>query len=348
MVKFYGCILLILYSCIGKSQSLGGHNGFAFLSQPSNATIASSGGINVSNADFDVNRQSSNPALLNKEMDKHLSISYIPFFAQIQAFSSAYADQFRGNRFGVGIHYMNYGTMEETDASGNVTGTFQASDYSVSLSHARTEGAYTLGVTVKFIGSAIANYSSYGVAMDLGGVWKHPKKDWTIGLVIKNAGLTLKKYTPEASQQVMPFDVQIGTTFKPEFMPFRFFITAHHLHQPDIAYDDPTLNTSLDANGNVVSKKISFADKVARHITLGTELVLAKAFYIRLGYNHLVHQEMRLFNGAFNAGFSFGFQLKLKSLHIGYARFYQQAAGGVSYITLTANLGGLIKRKEVK
>lgn len=329
-----------------SAQFIGGRNSFVFLRQASNASVAAMGGINASQADFDVNRWLSNPALLNRSMDEHLSLSYVPFYAQIRNLSAVYADSLPIGRFGAGVSYVDYGTFEETDAAGNTLGTFQVNEYAVSIGHARTQGNYTLGITLKLAGSTLATYSSYAVAVDLGGLWKHPRHDWTIGLVIRNAGIVLKKYYGNASQNPLPLDVQLGTTFKPEFMPFRFSITAHHLHQPNIAYDDPIWNTTVDANGNTVTKNIGFADKVARHITLGTELVLAKAFYIRLGYNHLVRQEMRLPTSVFNAGFSFGFLLKLKQLELSYARFYQQAAGGVSYLTLTGNLGGMIKRHE--
>lgn len=338
-------VLVWMLSVAAKAQFLGGQSSFAFLRQPTNAPVAALSGINVSQADFDVNRWLANPALLTKDMDKHLSLSYVPFYAQIRNLSAVYVDELGSGRFGAGIHYIDYGTFEETDAAGNTLGTFQVSEYAVSASHARTQGAYTLGVTIQVIGSALATYSSYAAAVDVGGLWKHPTRDWTIGLVIQNAGVVLKKYYPDASQNPLPLDVQLGTTFKPKFMPFRFSITAHHLHQPDITYNDPAWNTTLDANGNPVRQQVRFADKVARHFTIGTELVLAKAFHLRLGYNHLVRQEMRLPTRALNAGFSFGFLLKLKQLQLSYARFYQQAAGGVSYLTLTGNLGGIIKRK---
>ena len=328
-----------------RAQFLGGRNSFAFLRQPASAPLAALAGINVSQADFDVNRWLSNPALLSKEMNRHLSLSYVPFYAQIQNLSVVYADECKAGRFGAGIQYMDYGTFEETDAAGNVLGSFQVSEYAVAASHARVQETYTLGVTLKLAGSTLANYNSFAAALDLGGLWKHPQRDWTIGLVVKNAGLVLQRYYPGASQNSLPLDVQLGTTFKLKFMPFRVSITAHHLHQPDIAYDDPALSTTLDANGNPMVQQVRFADKVARHFTISTELVLAKAFYVRLGYNHLVRREMRLPESALNAGFSLGFLLKLRQLQVGYARFYQQAAGGVSYLTLTGNLGEMIKRK---
>ncbi len=327
-------------------QSLGGRNSFSFLRLPTFASQAALSGINVSQTDFEVNRWTANPALLTKDMDKHVSLSYVPYYAQIRYLSVVYADSFKPGRFGAALHYMDYGTFDETDASGNVIGTFQAKDYVLSVAHVYTKDSYSLGVTAKLIGSTLASYNGYAAAIDVGGLWKHPTYDWTIGLAIRNAGVVLRRYYPGATQAPLPFDVQLGTTFKPKFMPFRFSVTAHRLNQPDIAFDDPQLATTIDANGNTITKNVSFTDKVARHFTFGTELVLAKALYIRLGYNHLVRQEMKLPDRAINAGFSLGFMLKLKPVQLGYARFYQQAGHGVSYLTLTANLNTWIRKKD--
>ncbi len=304
------------------------------------------GGANASQRDFDVNRWLSNPALLNAGTNRYASLNYVPMFGQIRHLSAVYAAADSAQGTGGGVQYFDYGTFQETDAAGNVLGTFRASEYAATTAHSRTRGAYTVGVAVRLVGANIAEYSSYAAAVDVGGLWQHPRHDWTVALVVRNAGLVLKRFAPDADRAPLPLDVQIGTTFKPKFMPFRFSITAHHLHQPDIAYDDPALADNLDANGNPVAQRVGLADKVARHLVIGTELVLAKAFHLRVGYNHLVRQEMRLPGGSFGAGFSFGFLLKTKNLQLGYARFYQQPAGGVSYLTVSGNLGAAIRRKK--
>ena len=63
----------------------------------------------------------------------------------------------------------------------------------------------------------------------------------------------------------MPFDIQIGTSFKPEHMPFRFSVTAHSLYKYDIVYLDPNSSTQLDQNGNEVAEEKSTFDKIASH-----------------------------------------------------------------------------------
>jgi hypothetical protein len=144
----------------------------------------------------------------------------------------------------------------------------------------------------------------------------------------------------------LPFDVQIGTSVKPKFMPLRFSFTAHHLHRFDIAYDDPNLSTVKDQNGNEVVEKVGFADKLARHFVIGTQILLSKNFQLQAGYNHLMRQELKLQNRMAGAGLSFGASLRIKSFEMAYARTYFHAAGGISYITLTGNLATVLKKQK--
>ncbi|MDO1446061.1 type IX secretion system protein PorQ [Rhodocytophaga aerolata] len=330
------------------SQHLGGRNGFAFLRLPTNAPQAALGGSNLSLINSNVNLFTANPALLNTAMHKHASFNFVPYYTGVNYSTLTYAHKFnKAGRWGVALQYLDYGSFEETDATGAVVGSFQANDFVVTTAHARSIGPYTVGMNVKLAGSTIAEYNAYGLLLDMGGVFKHPEHDLTIGLLIKNAGFAFKSYTP-GNNLGMPFDVQVGTSFKPEFMPLRFSFTAHHLHTFDIAYDDPAYNTIIDQNGNQVIEKISFTDKLFRHFVFGTEILLSKAFQLQAGYNHLVRQEMKLENRMAGAGLSFGASLQIKAFQMAYSRAYHHAAGGVSYLTLISNFGALIKKKESK
>jgi hypothetical protein len=346
---FFGYWLFLLIASQSlTAQNLGGRHSFSFVNLPSNAPLAALGGLNVSLKDENSNLFASNPALLNQAMDKHFSMNYIPYYAGIKNSAISYVHSFKNlGRWGAALQYLDYGTFEETDPSGVVLGSFQANDYLCTLGHARTIGYYTLGASLKFAGSSIANYSAFGAMVDIGGNFKHPEHDLSIGLLIKNAGVVLKPYYPQQSLS-MPFDVQVGTSYKPKFMPVRFSFTAHHLHQFDITYDDPALNTSIDQNGNKVIEKVGLADKIARHFAVGAQLLLGKAFQLQAGYNHLIHQELKLINRSAGAGFSFGASLHVKAFDIAYARAYHHAVGGTSYITLAGNLGSFLKKKERK
>ncbi len=338
-------VACLLHGYLLQAQHLGGRYSFAFLRLPSNAPLAAQGGVNISGRDRNVNLFLANPAQLNPETDGNISVNYSPYYAGISHSSAAYGNKHRENgHWGAAIQYLDYGTMEETDATGAVLGNFSARDYAAVVGYAHTLSPYTIGVNVKLAGSHLAEYSSYAALFDVGGVFKHPAQDFTIGLAIRNAGFAFKSYTADTRTD-LPFDVQLGTTFKPKFMPLRFTFTAHHLHRFDITYNDPALRTTIDQNGNEVVSKISFVDKLSRHLAFGTELSLGKALKLMGGYNHLVRQELRLQNSPAAAGFSFGALLQIKAFSLAYSRFYQHSAGGVSYLTLTGSLKELGSKK---
>ncbi len=329
--------MLVIAGCLvgvqSPAQYLGGRYGFSFLRLPTHAPLAAMGGVSISQRDRNVNFFLSNPALLSEETDKNVSLNYSPYYAGIAHSSIAYADRHgKASHWGAAIQYLDYGIMEETDATGAVLG------------YAHTLAPYTLGVNLKLAGSHLAEYSAFAALLDIGGVFKHPVHDWTIGLLIRNAGINLKQYSPD-SPTPLPFDVQLGTSFKPKFMPLRFTLTAHHLHRFDIAHDDPALRVTIDQNGQEVAQKTTFADKLARHFSFGTELSLGKPLKIMAGYNHLVRREMRLAERPAGAGFSLGAALQVKAFGLAYARFFQHSGGGVSYLTLTGNLKNLGGKK---
>ncbi|MBX9851295.1 MAG: type IX secretion system protein PorQ [Cytophagaceae bacterium] len=327
-------------------SQIGGRNSFEFVDMGVNAHVAGVGGLNVSIKDNDLNMILQNPALLTSEMHKNLSLNYVAFFADIKSTSLAYAQNFNNRSiYAGGLQYNYYGQIQRTDPTGADLGTFSPNEYFIFASRSHTINYYSIGATVKFASSSIDTYNSLALMADLGGIFKHPKKDFTIGLVFKNMGVALKKYTPE-SKVALPFDIQLGTTFKPEHMPLRMSITVHHLYKWDIVYLDPTVKGTVDLEGNEIKQKKSFADKLGRHFVLGGELILSKNFHLRFGYNYLRRRELRLQTKSGGAGFSFGFMMRVKSFEFSFSRAYYHVAGGANYLTVTTNFSKLLKKKQ--
>jgi hypothetical protein len=336
-------LIIIFFSKIAFAQILGGKTSYQFLDVPVNAHVSGLGGVNVSVRDQDPNMVTQNPALLNENMNKSFSVGYLPFYGNVKASSLSYAHKIRKSLWGANFQHLNYGTFQQTDAGGNILGSFSASEYAFSLSGAHTINYYTIGATIKYANSHIFTYGSSAILADIGGVFKHPKKEFTIGLVMKNIGVPLRDYI-KGQKTVLPFDVQLGTTYKPEHMPVRFSFTAHHLQQLDIVYQDTTIKT-YDLQGNQVIHKKTFADKAGRHLIVGGELILSKNFHVRVGYNYLRRRELRVASKSGGAGFSWGFMLRVKSFEFGFTRAYYYAAGGTSFLTLTTNFETLFKKK---
>lgn len=341
---FLTLLLLVVGPESALAQPLGGQRVFPFLDLPTHARVAALGGQVATATNPDGVYFLNNPALADSAKRNDLAISLMPYLAAAKYYTLHYAIPVKTKNSGwaLGLQYLTYGQFTLTDPVGNSLGTFTANDYALSLTHARTEGNFTLGATVKAVGSAIETYSAFGVLADLGGIWRHPNGNLTVGLVAKNAGYLFKNYGPADAD--LPFDLQAGVTLKPRYAPIRLTLTAHHLHRFDIAYNDPTLNVQYDLNGNPIPQTIGTVEKVARHLSVGAELLISRYVHLLLGYNHQRRQEGKLTTGGGGAGISFGASVQARGFQLTYGRFsYAPAAGGTSQLSLRVDLDRFVK-----
>ena len=339
-------VLLILSTSAG-AQPLGGQQIFSFLDLPTHARVAALCGQVATATRPDGAYHLNNPALADSLPDNQLAISLMPYLAAAKYYTLQYGlpigakNKVRQGRWAAGLQYLSYGQFILTDPVGNSLGTFTANDYALSLTHARTEGNFTLGATIKAVGSAIETYSAFGVLADLGGIWRHPKKDLTFGLVAKNVGYLLKNYGPTDAN--LPFDLQAGVTVKPRYAPIRLTLTAHHLYRFDISYNDPTLNVRYDLNGNPISQTVGVVEKIAHHLSVGAELLISTNVHLLVGYNHQQRQEGKLTTGGGGAGISFGASVQARGFQLTYARFASVPTAGTSQLSIRADLNRYLK-----
>ncbi|WP_420151380.1 type IX secretion system protein PorQ [Spirosoma sp.] len=327
---------------IGQAQPLGGQRVFSFLDLPTHARVAALGGQLASATRPDGTYHLNNPALADSIATNQLAISLMPYLAAAKYYTLQYGIPIQGKgKWAAGLQYLSYGQMTLTDPVGNTLGTFTANDYALSISHARTEGNFTLGATIKAVGSAIETYSAFGVLADLGGVWRHPKQDLTFGLVAKNVGYLVKNYGPIDAD--LPFDLQAGVTLKPRHAPIRLTLTAHHLQRFDISYNDPNLNVRYDLSGNPIPQTTSVTEKIARHLIIGAELLIHRNVHLLVGYNHQKRQEGKLTTGGGAAGISFGASVQARGFQLTYGRFTSVPAAGTSQLSLRIDLNRVIK-----
>lgn len=327
------------------AQPLGGQRVFSFLDLPTHARVAALGGQVASAVSPDGAYHLNNPALVDSVKSNELNISLMPYLAAARYYTLHYGLPIKnssGSKWAVGLQYFSYGQFNLTDLSGNTLGTFTANDYALSLTHARTEGNFTLGATLKAVGSSIETYSAFGILADLGGVWRHPKRDLTFGLVAKNVGYLLKNYGP--TNATLPFDLQAGVTLKPEHAPVRLTLTAHHLQRFDISYNDPNLNIRYDLSGNPIPQTTSVTEKIARHLSVGAELLVSRNVHLLVGYNHQKRAEGKLTTGGGAAGISFGASVQAKGFQLTYARFSSVPTAGTSQLSLRVDLERIRER----
>ena len=323
-----------------KAQ-IGGNNSFAFLNIPTNPVISGIGGVNISKSDKDSNGFLQNPALLDSSENGLLSVNFLPYFSGIKYSSVAFVKSFQKRTFGIGVQYLGYGDFQQTDPAGNITGKFSVNDVALTLSYARRQGNITFGGNLKFVNSVIENYTASAILFDFGGIFKHPKQDLSYAVAVRNIGVSLKNYTSTGTPN-LPIDVLMGVTFKPQYMPVRFSVTAYHLYKYDLTYLDKNI-VKRDLSGNIIESKVNPVDNVARHFVVGVELLLSKNFNVLAGYNHLRSKELSQQNIGGFSGFSIGFLFKTKMLNFSYSHAGYNTAGNLNSFGVVCDLGKFIK-----
>lgn len=340
-IAFFSLLSIISNDALSQ---IGGKRAFEFLEVPNHARVAGLGTINVSSKANDVNMIWQNPALLTEQMDGQVSFTFSPYLAGIYNSNISYARKFKNaGTFGFGVFYANYGSFEGFDNTGAPTEKFTANDFVIQVSHSRKQGIFQYGATIKFAGSQISGFNQSALLADLGAAFLHPEKDLSVGLVIKNVGFYTNR--PATEDRSLPFDVQLGTTYKPEFMPFRFSLTANRLYQYDLSYYD---FTQVDENGNNIFTDVSDEapgtfDKIFQHITIGTEIILGRNINLRAGYNHLIRQSLRGEQTAGAGGFTFGLLFETKKINLAYSNAIYQIGGTAHFITLGTNFNEILK-----
>ena len=325
MVRFFG---MILFMCVtsASAQTLGGNAVFSYLLQPNAAKLSALGGINISSIGNDLGMAYNNPALLRDDMHQQISTSFYSFAEGVQqlGFVNAYHHQKSNTNIALGVQYLSYGSITQTDPSGNILGVFKPADYTIQfmLSHIYKTN-WWVGLTTKYINSSYGQYHATGLAFDWGIAYLNSNKLLQVSFLAKNMGTQLSTYVPAAPKEELPFDLQLGITKKLENAPFQFSLTAHHLQQFNILYNDPIFN---NLEGDTRFNQKNTAQKIFTHLVFSSELILSDQLQINTGLNLMRRQSLNAYNmtNGLN-GFTLGFGLHLNKLHIQYATgFYQQ------------------------
>jgi hypothetical protein len=322
--------LAILWAVLSNRTALaqyGGTFSYGFLRFPTCAHSTSLGGQLASSLRTDPALFLNNPSLQDSLDKQQLKLSFAPLWAQGNASTVVYNRKHQNqSNSGIALQYFNFGTFKGADATGSSTQNFGAAAYVLTMGHSRKINYTSLGINLKLAGSYIENYNSTALLFDIGGQFRHPKKDLAMGLVIKNLGMFFSNFST-TSNSTLPFDVQIGTSFKPEHMPLRFNINTHHLHQWRIS-NTFTTNTNL-LTGSELRQSSSFVSKLFQHINIGIEALLSKSIQVNIGYNHLMRSELRSQQYSSLSGFSVGFLAKSQKRDLAFGYQNAQVQGGI-------------------
>lgn len=307
---------------------------YGFLTVPDNALLSGLGGVNVSLADRDINLFSSNPALAGDSLSGWASAGYRFYVADIGQSSFSYGLSSKTiGAWRFGVRHIGYGTLTGYDPSGAELGQFKSGETALLISKSHQVSNFRAGLNLKGVFSSIAGFRSSALLVDAGVLFIHPRQELTVGLVIRNLGIVLSEYS-ESSSTRLPFDVQVGTTFKPEYMPVRFSLAVY-----DLAVDRGTYFTP---DGN---EEQGTLDKVLRHLNFGTEWLLHRNFTVLLGYNYQVHKSLKLEEAGGGAGVTFGINGRIKTFEFTLSRSSYMVGSAAYTITLAADVSKILMRR---
>ncbi|WP_016990066.1 type IX secretion system protein PorQ [Flavobacterium sp. ACAM 123] len=333
---------LLLYSfflvCTVTYSQIGGKYTYQFLNLVTSPRQAALGGKTITIYDDDVNQVNFNPATINVEMDNHLALNYGSYFGEVTYGTASYAYTYDRHlqTFQAGVNYVNYGSFEGYDESGQATTSFTGSEIALSAGYAYTIPYTTIhiGANAKLISSTLESYNSLGGAIDIGAIFIDERNDVNWGLVIRNIGTQFRTYSEV--REKLPLEVILGVSQELEHVPLRWHLTLENLQQWNIAFSNP-VRGEMSLDGTSAEEKISFVNNALRHVIFGVELFPQKSFNLRLGYNFRRAEELRILEQRNFSGVSLGFGLKFNKLKFNYSYSRYTLAGNTSLFGLTIN-----------
>ncbi len=297
---------IVFLTLLGASHLIA-QTTYDFLRIEMSPRAAALGGTYVSNAN-DPDVIFYNPAGFKTIEKTPVSFSFVKHLMDINSASLSSTFEIGGlGRFGAAIQYISYGSFDKADEYGNKTGNFSAGDLSMLIGYANSlaENFY-YGVNLKFIYSSIDEYSSMGLAGDIGLQYLIPKKGWSFGFSVLNLGsqLTYYSYTKED----LPTSIQFGLSKKLEHTPLEIFFAFTRLND-DNRFD---------------------------YINAGVEFTLSKVIQLRFGYDNNRRKQQKVGTSSGLAGFSFGLGVNLSSYKFNYAFSSMGSIGALHRIGIAA------------
>ncbi len=343
MQKAITTFFLLLSSLVSFSQN-GGQQTFFSLTFPTNSRIGALGGQDLATWNNECAYFFQNPATLDKRNSNSIFFNYTPISGHVQnsVFGISHTVKKIGN-LGVGIQFLDYGIFENTSEQGVDLGeTFYAKDFAASIgySNSLTE-KMNYGISLKYIYSKIETYKSAGIAADAGLVFQDTATGITAGLDLKNIGTVLSDFTETATSN-LPFDLQFGISKKLSHTPFTLFLNLHDLYKFDIRYPRTETETQLIVDSTNLRVKKYTVDKIFLHANFGIQIDFGKNLKLNVGYNHQRRDELGYSVRKGMSGFSFGVQISIKKINLGYSYAVYNISGGQNNLSFSLNINQLV------
>lgn len=207
--------LLIL--CLTVVDPSAGSAGFDFIRIAPTAREAALAGAALGHAESPMAFWYS-PALLAAAPSQRAHLGYVNYVGGIHLGSLAYSQPLAADKgIGIGVVYLNSGSMKRTDPLGNELGTFGVSfaDFNVSGAMQVTD-RISVGIGLQGLYGSIDTFFGLGLAANLGCQVKVPLEGVNglyAGLACRNLGYQAKAF--QTKRDRMPTELGLGLAFNP-------------------------------------------------------------------------------------------------------------------------------------
>ena len=206
-------VLAILLTIISADPNAGA-SGFDFLRIAPTAREAALGGAAIAAAQSPLGFWYS-PAHVGAAPSQRAHLGYLNYAAGIHIGSLAYTQPMgREAGLGLGIVYLNSGTMKRTNERGEQLGTFSSSYADLNVSGAlKPMDKLTVGLGLQGLYGSIDTFFSLGFAGNIGAVYDLPVTGLHAGLTVQNLGIQARAFGAE--RDPMPLDYGVGLSYQP-------------------------------------------------------------------------------------------------------------------------------------
>lgn len=317
-IKIFSLLLAVLPATALAQEYA---SAFNTLRLPASSHAAALGGQNVTLIEDEPTAGWYNPALYANVSDMSAGLDFMTYAAGSTWMGAHFVKAF-GERhtMAVGVQYMNYGKMDETDEAGNTLGQFSAKDIVIGAGYSYLlSDRWTGGANLKMMVSNLADYTALAAAIDVGVNYYDDENDLSVSASLQNIGTQLKAYH-DGRRTHLPFTLALGFSKGMAHLPVRFHVTMTDVTRWKSSYYVLPENKDKDK-----SDKVGFGKIALNHFVLGLDILPTDYLYLSVGYNFRRAYELKASGSSHLAGLSAGAGVNVKHFKFGvsYAKYHQ-------------------------
>lgn len=317
-IKIFSLLLAVLPATALAQEYA---SAFNTLRLPASSHAAALGGQNVTLIEDEPTAGWYNPALYANVSDLSAGLDFMTYAAGSTWMGAHFVKAF-GERhtMAVGVQYMNYGKMDETDEAGNTLGQFSAKDIVIGAGYSYLlSDRWTGGANLKMMVSNLADYTALAAAIDVGVNYYDDENDLSVSASLQNIGTQLKAYH-DGQRTHLPFTLALGFSKGMAHLPVRFHVTMTDATRWKSSYYVLPENKDKDK-----SDKVGFGKIALNHFVLGLDILPTDYLYLSVGYNFRRAYELKASGSSHLAGLSAGAGVNVKHFKFGvsYAKYHQ-------------------------